>query len=65
MKLRVTTLLDIYSIDLAGEPPVTALGNTYFLGAVEYLTGRPIVSSTKTSSGAEDINFVQEEILRP
>lgn len=50
-------------MDFTGPLPMKKRNNRFMLLVVEYLTGWPIVRSTKGETGGVAVDFMQEEII--
>lgn len=63
MKIPLTALVDVISIDLAGPLPTSGEGNKYALIAMEHLKGCNIAKVTQDGTSATIIKFMREEVL--
>ena len=63
LKLPLTTLFDVFSIDFAGPYPTTSSGHRYILVAVEHLTGWPIAMTYPNCTSAVVLAFLKNEIM--
>ena len=61
----LTSLFDVVPIDFAGTLPTTPRVNKHLLFCVEHLTGWPIICPTPTTTAAEVIAFVEEQVIMP
>lgn len=63
LKISITGLFKMFSVDFSGLLPALPDGMVYVLGAVKNLTGWPIVSVTLDSTLETVIEVIKEEIV--
>ena len=63
LRLPISSLFDVFSIDFAGPFPATSSGNRFVRVAVEHLTGWPIAIATADITAQVVLKFVKREIM--
>ena len=58
LRIPVTGLFDVFSVDFAGPFPPTTVGHRFVLVGVEHLTGWPLVIRTKNATAQVFIVFM-------
>lgn len=65
LRIPLTGLFHMFSIDFAGPLPAGDAGEKYLLIAVEHLTSCPLAVATFSDTSEVVCDFLREEIIRP
>ena len=63
LRLPISSLFSVFSIEFAGPFPATSSGNRTMLAAVKHLTGWPIAIATADSTAQVVLDFIKKEIM--
>ncbi len=64
LRIPLTELFDVFSLDFAGPFPVSSRGSRFILIGVEHLTEWPLAQATSNATAEVVIQFIREEIFQ-